>query len=439
MKGFDETSSTRTESTATIERSKDGVYMFHPEPKHMLNSCLKNNPLSGMTLSVFLEMTWKNKKSIQWKRYWHRLLALFSMSIFNSFLSAIELIYIYGYLFIFRKSILANAHNQNQKDPVFVLGHPRTGTTLLHGLLALDKERFAICDTFMVGFPQCFLWFEKVGKFLFKNILSETRPMDNMKLHFDLPQEDELGTNLLSGLGVSPYSSLVFMKEEKKYRQYQTMKDVSDKDLDRWVRSFSYFIWKIRIRDLLQNKARNTPKQLVLKSPCHTGRVRLLLKLFPNAKFVFIHRNPYEVFLSGAHLASTTYGWMFLQSPTDQELQEYILKQGEILYNEYIDCRKDTSLLHEGNCVEIGFEQLTKNPFENMKEIYSRFGFDSFEKAAKSSYPITLRNEVQELKGYKRNKFSHVQLDDRLKREIQARWNNQFETFGYDKKYVTSF
>ena len=260
MKGFDEISSTRTESTATIERSKDGVYMFHPEPKHMLNSCLKNNPLSGMTLSVFLEMIWKNKKSIQWKRYWHRLLALFSMSIFNSFLSVIELIYIYGYLFIFRKSILANAHNQNQKDPVFVLGHPRTGTTLLHGLLALDKDRFAICDTFMVGFPHCFLWFEKVGKLLFKNILSETRPMDNMKLHFDLPQEDELGTNLLSSLGVSPYSSLVFMKEEKKYRQYQTMKDVSDKDLDRWVRSFSYFIWKIRIRDLLQNKARNTPK-----------------------------------------------------------------------------------------------------------------------------------------------------------------------------------
>jgi len=39
--------------------------------------------------------------------------------------------------------------------------------------------------------------------------------MNNMKLHFDLPQEDELGTNLLSGLRVSPYSSLVFMKDEK--------------------------------------------------------------------------------------------------------------------------------------------------------------------------------------------------------------------------------
>jgi len=78
---------------------------------------------------------------------------------------------------------------------------------------------------------------------------------------------------------------------------------------------------------------------LVLKSPCHTGRVRLLLKLFPKARFIFIHRNPYEVFLSGAHLASTTYGWQFLQQPSDSDLQEYILRQGEILHSEYFSSR----------------------------------------------------------------------------------------------------
>ena len=47
----------------------------------------------------------------------------------------------------------------------------------------------------------------------------DTLPMNNMKLHFDLPQEDELGTSLLSGLSVSPYSSLIFMKDEMEYRK----------------------------------------------------------------------------------------------------------------------------------------------------------------------------------------------------------------------------
>ena len=41
----------------------------------------------------------------------------------------------------------------------------------------------------------------------------------NMKLHFDLPQEDKLGTSLLlSGLRVSLYS-LIFMKDEMEYRK----------------------------------------------------------------------------------------------------------------------------------------------------------------------------------------------------------------------------
>jgi hypothetical protein len=41
----------------------------------------------------------------------------------------------------------------------------------------------------------------------------------------------------------------------------------------------------------------------------HTGRVALLLRLFPAARFVFIHRHPLEVFASAAHMADTYYWW----------------------------------------------------------------------------------------------------------------------------------
>lgn len=36
-------------------------------------------------------------------------------------------------------------------QPVFILGHPRTGTTHLHNLLSQDTDRFAYCDTLMAG------------------------------------------------------------------------------------------------------------------------------------------------------------------------------------------------------------------------------------------------------------------------------------------------
>ncbi len=345
MRGFDEIKQNADETTPLI-RSKDGLYSFRPEPKEILSGVLKNNPMSGIMFSRLLFLLFTKRQSVDWWRYKHRIIGLLLISVFNSFLSLMEYVYIvYLYAFKETRHIIQLANNDDQ-PPVFILGHPRTGTTLLHSLLALDEERFTTVDTFMAGFPHCFLFFERAGKFLFKGILSPTRPMDNMKLHFDLPQEDELGTNSLSGYLVSPYNSLVFMRDEKEYRKYQCFKEgeVDEMDEEKWTYWFRYYITKIKMRDLLRRHNdsgnRRSPRQLVLKSPCHTGRVRLLLKLFPKAKFVFIHRNPYEVFLSGAHLASTTYGWQFLQQPSDSDLQEYILRQGEILHSEYFSSRK---------------------------------------------------------------------------------------------------
>ena len=330
------------------------LYNFEPEPSSILSSSLKNNPMSGITFISFLRLLYLKRKSIDWWRYKHRLLALGLMSIMNSFLSFIEFMYFYAIIMSNARTrrIVEGAKN-DCKAPVFIIGHPRTGTTLLHSLLALDEERFTFCDTFMAGFPHCFLFFEAIGKFLFAGILSETRPMDNMKLHFDLPQEDELATNLLSGFLVSPYSSISFMRDEKDYRKYQCFhpNNATKEDTVLWCKWFSYLLQKIKIRDVLKRK-NPSPRRLLLKSPCHTGRARLLLKLFPDAKFVFIHRNPYEVFLSGAHMASTTYGYWFLQQPSNEQIQEYILAQGEILHNEYFSCRDD-GILNEKVCLRL--------------------------------------------------------------------------------------
>lgn len=201
--------------------------------------------------------------------------------------------------------------------------------------------------------------------------------MDNMKLHFDLPQEDELATSMLLGGLCSPYMSLYFMRDELSYRQYQCFYSQDPEqqngdlasDTRKWMQSFLYLIQKLKARDIVcqmknaskadkiggfiqsilwrrQEVILPKPKRLLLKSPCHTGRVRLLLKLFPDARFVYVHRHPLDVFLSSAHMASTTYGYMFLQRPTDAQIQEYILKQGEILWGEYEACFNE-GLLNE--------------------------------------------------------------------------------------------
>lgn len=285
--------------------SKDGQYIFNSEPNHILRSALKNNPMSGVTFSSLIRLLYKKRHSIDWWRYKHRILGLLLMSVVNSFLSFVESAYVI-YLFCFkdtRESIIQAI--TDDQPPVFIIGHPRTGTTLLHNLLSLDDDRFTFATTFTVGFPHSFLFFENIGKCLFRGILTETRPMDNMKLDFDLPQEDELGVNILSGFEVSPYTSLIFMKEYKYYERYCCFRSdtVENEETKRWCYWFQYFISKIKIRDMLKRSTedrtkRKQPRRLLLKSPCHMGRIRLLLRLYPEAKFIFIHRDPFDVFMS---------------------------------------------------------------------------------------------------------------------------------------------
>ena len=95
----------------------------------------------------------------------------------NSMLGAVEVLF-YG------RAISRQPINPR---PLFVLGHPRTGTTMLHTLLALDRETFGFCSTFCAGFPAAFLLVERF-RWLFEGLVDKTRPMDNVEISLDTPQ-----------------------------------------------------------------------------------------------------------------------------------------------------------------------------------------------------------------------------------------------------------
>lgn len=91
---------------------------------------------------------------------------------------------------LYRKQIAAT---KIEKAPIFILGHWPTGTTLLHELMILD-EQHNFPNTYQCLSPTDFLLTEKLFKKLFRLILPERRPMDNMRMGWDLPQEDEFAS-----------------------------------------------------------------------------------------------------------------------------------------------------------------------------------------------------------------------------------------------------
>src|SRR5437868_5730825 len=74
--------------------------------------------------------------------------------------------------------------------PLFIVGHWRTGTTLLHELLILD-ERHTFPNTYQCLAPHHFLLTEKVLTRLFWFLMPSRRPMDNMEAGWDKPRSEE--------------------------------------------------------------------------------------------------------------------------------------------------------------------------------------------------------------------------------------------------------
>lgn len=65
------------------------------------------------------------------------------------------------------------------------------------------------------------------------------------------------------------------------------------------------------------------------------------------------------------------YRFTYLQRPTSQQLQEFILCQFELLHREYIQQR---GLISNERLVEVAFSELEAAPLEVLSRVYKHFG-----------------------------------------------------------------
>ena len=389
-------------------RLESDIYNFTPK----FQSATKNNILSGITFFAWVSILWRRLYDIDFATYWRRIVFITFMSILNSIIGCLEHIW-YG---------SAIQRQRLHEEPVFILGHPRTGTTHLFNILSLDRK-FSYTNTFQAGFPSGFLLLERYKSYL-NDVVDSKRPMDNMALTLDSPQEDELGVNVLSH-GTSYYQPIVFMKNEKEYRKYINFENGAKSSEKRaWLESFLYLMKKVTLKHTRVWDGAEEPSPLLIKSPVHTGRVKLLLQLFPKAKFIYIHRNPYDVFLSAARMADTAYWYSYLNTPTNKEVIEFIVWQYQCLYRNYI---RDRDLISRENLYELSFSALNANPMSEIANIYEHFGWKDF---VKSGMKDSVARYLGTLQGYKKSTRSRS-LTSVQKSMIQSVWGDSFDTFDY--------
>ncbi|MEQ1928977.1 MAG: sulfotransferase [Parvularculaceae bacterium] len=292
--------------------------------------------------------------------------------------------------------------------PVFIVGHWRSGTSLLHELLAIDPAHVAP-TTYECFFPHHFLLTESWLPKLIAAMLPAHRPMDNMRMAWDGPLEDEYG---LCSLGEpSPYVRTFFPNGPAIDRATLDMERVSRAVVERWQRTLLRFLREMTVR---------TPGRVLLKSPPHSFRIPALLNLFPDARFVHIVRDPFVVFPSTMNLWRRLYRLQGLQEPKFERLEEDVLDTYLHLF-ERIDGGR--ALVAASHFFEVRYEDLIADPLGRLRAMYRHLDLGDFDRVAPR-----VEGYLKDARDYKTNRY---QLRSEERATIAERWKPVIERYGY--------
>ncbi len=297
------------------------------------------------------------------------------------------------------------------KPPIFVIGHWRTGTTLLHDLFSVDPH-LAYPTTFECFFPHHFLLTEGTLPKVMKVLLPKRRPQDDVPVGFDRPQEEEFAMMML-GQG-TPYLTHAWPRFGPADSDYLDFKGLSEADKKTWADAYVWLYRRLALK--------HENKRLVMKTPANAARLKLLTKLFPDARYVYLARNPLDVFPSTVKLWRALYSTQGLHNPPrlDPWLDDYILDMFVRLTEDY---EEDRHLIPKNHLVELRYEDFVKDPVANMLDIYARLGIEGF---AEAEAPMR-----EFLRDRSEHQVSRYELPEALKRKVIARLKPYIDRFGY--------
>jgi hypothetical protein len=292
--------------------------------------------------------------------------------------------------------------------PLFIVGHWRTGTTLLHELLILD-ERHTFPTTYECLEPNHFLLTEDVLTRLLPFFMPSRRPMDNMAAGWDRPQEDEFALCMLGQ--PSPYLSIAFPNRPPLDQEALDLDGLTPRARRSWKRAFVRFLQQLTFR---------RPGRLVLKSPTHSCRIRHLLEMFPEARFVHIVRDPYVVFPSTVNLWKSLYETHGLQRPTFAGLEEQVFRTCSHLYDQLEEGKR---LVDPRRFHEMRYEDLVRDPAGAMRNLYEHLQLGGFDEVLPR-----LQSYLETMRDYQTNRYT---LTPELRAEIGRRWGDIIRRYGY--------
>ncbi len=297
-------------------------------------------------------------------------------------------------------------------DPIFVTGLPRSGTTFLFNLLALDSDHRSpryweimsplpiVNNDFQLNKRK---WKINAELKFARTIIPKLRSMHHIRAQ--TPEECEL-------IATMNVRSFVYMCMANVPEYIEYLKDCSFE---------SVFMWHKRFFQMLEVNGR--PKRWLLKDPSHIGHIPEILSTYPNAKFINIHRSPMESIGSFCSLAKNIRS-AFSKNVNTKEIGNVILDFWQHSLNKGIDAKKHLS---EEQIIDLSYSGFINNPLAAVKVIYEKFDFDMNIETENSMKQYLIKQAIikKEKHTYSLEEFglSEKNINDHLKNYIM---NNEF-------------
>lgn len=274
------------------------------------------------------------------------------------------------------------------EQPLFIVGLPRTGSTYLHNLLAQDLSNrwLHLWEAFTPSpspDPLTVVTDPRIKKTQESFAAYEKFSPESSAMHkYDACSPEECLWLLQHDFTCISFN---FLAELPSYAQWIKTQDM--------VPVYQYYRQQLQ---LLSWKWRTN--RWVLKNPFHTADLSALKTVFPDARFIHLHRDPLEVTASYSRLIEKlrpAYSNKSTRQTIGKEVQDmlsYQIKQGmEALEN-----------IPQSQICNIQFDQLVNDPKATVKQIYEYFGYE-FTQEMKHN----LNQYIDENPRYKHGKYSY--------------------------------
>jgi len=319
--------------------------------------------------------------------------------------------------------------NQPVEKPLFILGNFRSGSTFLHRLLSRDTTTFTSLRTWdiflMPSITQrrLFRGLARIDKVFGSPLVSSLKKIDKRslgqvrihKISLFEPEEDE---NILLHAWSTFFISLLFpfLEDMPPYQFFDDALPVEEKK-----RIMGFYRGCVQ-RHLYADGGK---RHFVAKNPAFSAKIETLMEFFPDARILYLARNPLDMLPSTVSWLS--YAWHIFSEPPEKYLyRDHVLALAKYWYQHPLKVLDNNP---SSKHLIVNYDDLIRWPDQVIRGFYGQFGYTEsrgLEKIIKDAIEETGTHQSDHRYKYEEMGFSHE--------EILQEFEEIFERFNFDRR-----